>query len=200
MHKYLADTEYAAKGIIALYMNEIHAYEKARRDFTMGVEGIAAWDVRGASSPPLLEHLSAMQAKIEQVRESSGKMFTLEASLTPRQFAFEVLCGALLQIAKQGISVAFAGGWKTKCPQGRAVGVEHLRNIIWQARNQAMHYEENKLRKEVRDCFAKLEESFGPQFSLSSKPSTNLAAHIVDLLEWHTYEAYERDMASLLGT
>ena len=84
----------------------------------------------------------------------------------------------------------------TKCPDGRIIGQESLKNIIWQGRNQAMHFEEGKYRKVVVKCFTKLEINFGNRFELSDK---NLAYDVLMLLGWESYTAYEKDMTLLLG-
>lgn len=208
MNKYLADTNYAAKSLIELYMHEILEYKEAEQAFVAGAEYVNAWNaqfegkdlIQEALRLPLLPQLRDMQKNTDQIRVSAKKMFALKDTLKTRQFALQVLCGALLQIAKQGISVTYAHEWKTKCPAGRTIGVETVRNIIWQSRNHSMHYEENKPSDSVRQCFANLETNFGAQFSLSSQPSTNLAAHVIDVLQWHSYDAYEADMTTLLGT
>lgn len=208
MNKYLADTQYAAKGLIELYVHEILAYKKANRTFVASAEKVKDWNaqfegkdlLQEARKLPLLQSLCDMEKNTEQLSESAKKLFILEDIFKTRQFALQTLCGALLQIAKQGISVTYATEWEAKCPVGRAIGRETIRNIIWQGRNHSLHYEENKPRDAVRQCFANLEASFDARFSLSSQPSTNLAAHVIDVLKWHSYEAYEADMSALLGT
>lgn len=208
MNKYLAETQYAARGLIDLYMHEILAYMKAERDFVAGAEAVKAWNAQPAGKDflqaglgvLLLQQLPDMTKNTEQMRESAGKTFALDPLIKTRTFAHQVLCGALLQIAKQGISVTYGHEWKTNCPEGRAIGSETLRNIIWQGRNHSMHYEEKKKPDEAtRQCFANL-EALDARISLSSQPSTNFAAHVIDLLQWHSYAEYENDMTSLLGT
>lgn len=43
------------------------------------------------------------------------------------------LSGALLQIAKQGISIVHCG--LANCPSGRSIGTNAIKKVIWQARN-----------------------------------------------------------------
>ncbi len=207
MNKYLQDTQYAANGIVELYMHEVLAHQEAELAFVTGAEAVQEWNaqlegrdlLQAMLQPDFFDQLRAMTRNSAGIHESAERMFALEATLRTRQFAIQVLCGALLQIAKQGISVTYRNDWKTRCPDGRAIGSETLRNVIWQGRNHAMHYEENSPGDAVRECFTQLEQSFGAQFSLATQPSSNLSAHIINVLGWHTYAAYEKDMETLLG-
>lgn len=104
-----------------------------------------------------------------------------------------ILCGALLQIAKQGLSVAH--GAKQNAPAGRVIGSTTLRDVIWEGRNQALHFEDGRFSSEVVQCFAALQALHGPRFTLIK--GKNLATYIVDVLGWHTLLTYEADMLSL---
>ena len=108
-----------------------------------------------------------------------------------------ILCGVLLQFAKQGISLVHETFHS--CPDGRMIGMaEPLKNVIWQGRNHAIHYEESPNHScAVKECFAHLEEEHGPQFSLSNHPCQNLSKEIVDLLGWSGYPTFQEDMLLL---
>ncbi|QXE23648.1 hypothetical protein B6N60_02338 [Richelia sinica FACHB-800] len=122
----------------------------------------------------------------------------LKNLIDAKSFAISSLCGALLQISKQGISIVHRG--LGSCPNGRSIGNDVLKNIIWQGRNQSMHYEENNPNQAVKNCFQNLETSFGSEFSLTLHPSENFAQKIViKVLGWNEYQVYEQDMISLLG-
>ncbi|MDB5308803.1 MAG: hypothetical protein JWO38_3005 [Gemmataceae bacterium] len=130
--------------------------------------------------------------------DTAAKRFGSEAEETRRlldtlKATYEVIAGAILQIGKQGLSLAY--GPLTNCPPGRAVGSQPLSTVIWQARNQAMHYDEPPYRNPVIACFGSLEADFGTQFRLGPY---SLAARVVGLLRWDEYATYEADMASLL--
>ena len=103
---------------------------------------------------------------------------------------------SLLQIAKQGISTIH--GNLDNCPEGRKIGPETLKNIIWQGRNQSLHCEEGNPHKKVKNCFLNLKNEFGKDFDLSLNPTSNKAKKIVDVLGWEDYDQYEKDMISLL--
>jgi hypothetical protein len=105
------------------------------------------------------------------------------------------MSGALLQSAKQAISYTYRG--LTACPRGRNVGSQSIKDVIWQARNQAVHFEAGKYDPLVLKCFQQLEADFGPDFSLTSNPKQNLAERVVTLLDWKSYDDYEKDMTQL---
>lgn len=92
-----------------------------------------------------------------------------------------VLSSALLQIARQGMSLVH--GTLEDAPTGRRIGTQSLAHLVWLARNQAMHFEEVRSHPRVRACFASLARDFGQQFSLENRPQTNLAWEIIKLLD-----------------
>lgn len=119
-----------------------------------------------------------------------------QARILDREFSACVLSGALLQIAKQGISLVYKS--LDNCPDGRLVGSVPLKNVIWAARNQSMHFEEGSLRrKEDNATFAQLEADFGPSFAMTLGKS--LGYEVVRQLGWSNYTQYEQDMMSLLN-
>jgi hypothetical protein len=118
----------------------------------------------------------------------------LQKQVADKQFSAGVLAGGLLQIAKQGISDRH--GTLDACPAGRNVGSQGLKVVIWQGRNQSMHYEEGSLSASVLACFRVLFTEFGGDFD---KPLTrNLALDIVKLLGWSDAKQFEVDLTSLL--
>jgi hypothetical protein len=73
-----------------------------------------------------------------------------------------------------------------------------LRDVIWYARNQAIHWEERKYRTSTLACFAKLESDFGAKFHLEAGLRESRAFAVCDLLGWREYARFEEDMRSLL--
>jgi hypothetical protein len=74
----------------------------------------------------------------------------LAAQIGTHGFSIGALSGAVLQIAKQGISVVHGGpgapsGKPAGTPPGRAIGSQELSTVIWEARNQAMHWDAGRL-------------------------------------------------------
>lgn len=110
------------------------------------------------------------------------------------EFAINSLSGALLQFAKQGISIIHSG--LTQCPDSRFIGSQSLKNIIWQARNQAIHFEEGNFKHPVIDCFDKLTNEIDPKFNRFR--TSNMAFEIVELLNWKSFQDFKNDMLLLV--
>lgn len=113
--------------------------------------------------------------------------------LAAREFSRTSMAGSILQYAKQGISIAHGG--LAACPDGRMVGSQPLKQLIWQSRNQALHWEEGSPHPPVRGCFDLLAAEFDPKFA--NYAAENLAFEIISLLEWKTYEDFQSDLQSL---
>jgi len=131
------------------------------------------------------KELDPLKSKVNKLRSSMGA----------KQYAVRSICGALLQIAKQGIS--FVHGSRNAAPKGRSVGGRALRDVIWEARNQSIHCEDGAFNASVTDLFGDLAMAFGPKFDLSANPQMSLAADVVRVLGWQNYDQYARDLASL---
>jgi hypothetical protein len=121
------------------------------------------------------------------------KLEKLVKQLAVRSFSFEALAGSLLQYGKQGVSLAHGGF--ANSPNGRSVGSQFLKHIIWQGRNQAIHWEEGNPHAPVQTCFEKLEKEFDRKFG--EYKSRSMAADVVALLGWKTFPLFRSDMLSL---
>jgi hypothetical protein len=106
------------------------------------------------------------------------------------------MCGALLQIAKQGLSLVH--GSLAAAPDGRFLQGISLKEIVWQGRNQAIHCEEGRFNPPVTALFNRLEIACGPEFSLQTHTGQSRAKQVVKLLGWTNYQSYRCDM-QLLG-
>lgn len=207
MHQYLTDTRYASQTLVETIYNEeiilstlIIEYEKVApiyeylyQDFR---ESDGAEDVDDAQ----LMNKFIKMARFNEREDVLGKhkqVNFLQDSIKYKQESISSLAMSLLQIAKQGISIVH--GTLPACPTGRMLNHESLKNIIWQARNQAIHYEEGNPHPPVRACFANLTNDYGQQFDITIAPVSNKSKMVLDLLGWQTYTNYENDMESLLG-
>ena len=112
-----------------------------------------------------------------------------------RQFSVAALSGSLLQYGKQGISLHY-GKKHAGCPDGRIVAGIPLHEIIWQGRNQALHWENSSFHDPTTKCFEHLANG-DPIFSQFKCRS--LAFEIIVLLGWNNAEAFFIDM-KLLNT
>ena len=114
----------------------------------------------------------------------------LQSRIDARAFSVGSLCASLLQIAKQGISVAHGG--LASCPNGRDVRGHPLKEVIWQGRNQSIHWEEGKFSVQVQQLFNSLTANVDPKFG--DYTTRNCAFDIVELLDWKTLGAFTTDM------
>ena len=117
----------------------------------------------------------------------------LESLIALRSFSTASQSGSLLQYAKQGISLVHNG--PSACPAGRTIYSQTLRNVIWQGRNQAMHWDEGRFNQAVQDCFRALATDVDAKFGDLAVRS--LAFDVVQLLGWKEFADFERDMLSL---
>lgn len=205
MHQYIQDTEFAIQNLFRLATDE-------ERELVTLKDKLAAitkerdfhhWDFRTSElhddfsdAHVIAAHTRMAQAaqRAEQVR---AEVTRLEASIVTHQHSTQAIAGAILQIAKQGISLVY--GKPKAAPPGRTIGTLAVRDIVWQARNQSMHYEDTKpFSDSVINLFSTLEKEQGEQFSLAKHPKQNRAKQILDVLGWNNYAAYLDDISQLL--
>lgn len=121
------------------------------------------------------------------------KLVAINAQLDVRSFSTKMLSGAILQIAKQGLSICF--GKEKNCPIVREIAGERLSSVIFCARNQSLHYEEGIKNIETIKCFTNLENKFGLKVAISHNININLADIVVmDILKWYCYNDFYQDM------
>jgi hypothetical protein len=204
MHQYIIDTEFAATNLLQLATAE----EKELKEQTERLTGVEAqlrvrtWDFESSefnddcSDAYVMGAFGRMANAAQEAQALDKQLASLQASVGTHQHATQVIAGAILQIAKQGISVVH-GGPKT-APEGRKIGTVPVRDVLWQARNQALHYEEGTFSKAVTDLFGTLEKEQGSLFSLTKHAKQSRAKQILGLLDWTSYASYLQDMRSLL--
>ena len=208
MHWHLEATSEAATALIALIARERESGEvleemresaSRKRDFMF--DDFRGKDLNDDFDERQVIHAYGQAYRAHQEVESiEGQIATKNAKRAARASSYAAICGALLQIAKQGISAQY-GKHRDSAPQGRLLGSEPLRNVIWEGRNESMHFETpDKVGPKIRTTFSALEASFGPQFHLAPAPADlrNLAGEIIELLEWWKYENYVADMSTFL--
>ena len=212
MHQYLVDTNYAVIQLIELITaEEIQVSQiqlaceakKPQLEFLYKRFMDSEWNDDVGPIKLQFDYVNWAREQ-KEVADLQKDIKQLELSKDIKKDSINVLSGALLQIAKQGISKAHGGGdnspskVRDNCPDGRSIGSEKLKNVIWCGRNQSLHYEEKDVKKLTKDCFANLEASFGAQFSLTLHPQENLANNVIKILGWKKYSLYMSDMQSLL--
>jgi len=117
----------------------------------------------------------------------------LKAQIAVHAIAEASLAATLLQYAKQGMSIVH--GPLSKVPDGRLIGSQSLKEVIWQARNQTMHWEEGKLHPPVVQCFESLIRERGPAFT--DFRTRGMGFEVVRDLGWKTAADFEKDMMLL---
>ena len=204
MHPYIAETKFAIENLLRLAVEEEALLEektKALGSLRAQVK-VHQWDFQTSDlnddfSDAYVMAAFARAAKAhEEAEKLNQEVSELEAIVGTHQQAIQAIAGAILQIAKQGISIVH-GGVKA-APAGRTIGGARLSDIVWQGRNQAMHFEEGNFSKHVVNLFAILEKEQGEQFSLKKHGKQSMAKQVLHLLGWVEYAAYEQDMKSLL--
>ncbi|HNR14538.1 MAG TPA: hypothetical protein PKM59_14625 [Thermodesulfobacteriota bacterium] len=114
-----------------------------------------------------------------------------EAKIAARSFSVAALSGNLLQYARQGLSLRY-GRNRDGCPVGRELVGLPVHEIIWQGRNQALHWEEGSPHPPVMRCFEELAANATATFS--EYKNRSMAYEVVNLLGWRTVEDFNRDM------
>lgn len=201
---YANATEYATRNLIELAMREEEILEEKMPLLVSAEQRLKVhqWDFQTSdlnedfSEAYVMAAFAGAGRARQEVSALRNEIADLQTTISAHQVAVQAICGALLQIAKQGISLVHGG--LANAPTGRLIGTSHLRDVVWQGRNQAIHYEDGQFNQSVTALFSALEASHGPQFSLVAHPHQSRAKQVVALLDWRTYDNYLAD-ASLLG-
>jgi hypothetical protein len=117
----------------------------------------------------------------------------VEARRAARAFSSGALGTALLQYAKQGVSVVH-GGLAT-CPDGRLIGSQAMKDVVWQGRNQATHWEDGRLSDPVVNCFETLRLEIDQKFGDYAR--RNLSFEVIELLGWRSFNDFSSDLLLL---
>lgn len=204
MSQYLRDTEFASKNLFKLATFEEGELEVLREKLMSAEKEFEAnhilfrnSDLHEDSADPIVinAYSRAMEAG-SKVMSLKPKVKALMARVSSHQTAVQAISAAILQIAKQGISLEYGG--RSAAPPGRALGSLCLRDVIWQGRNQSMHYDDDEPKEPVLILFKALAKQYGEQFSLVKYAKQSRAKQVLDVLGWKGYESYLHDMQELL--
>lgn len=204
MNQYLLDTEFAVQNLFELATSEEHQLQSLIENLRLKEDEMRVhhWDFQTSelnddfSDAYVIAAFGRAAKASQEAEQLRGEAAKLQASIGTHQHAVQAIAGAILQIAKQGISLFY--GSRDAAPTGRMLGSLPVRDVIWQARNQSMHYEEGAFSKSARDLFATLEQEQGPLFSLAKHTVQNRAKQVIDVLGWGSYGNYMQDMQVLL--
>ena len=200
---YIQETEYAASRLIDDIWYEHTELEKLDKEIK-GLQKVVEHQYRQSQS--LMDsddpddvmlgagvHWQTYFEEDKQLFHKSDDYRKLEQQIQTHNYSIQTLCAGLLQIAKQGISIVHNG--LATCSSGRQIGTQDLKDVIWQARNQTMHYEEGNCRPQIVNVFTTLSNEFDTVFL--NYNIQNLAFEIVKVLDWTDYPKYKTDILSL---
>ncbi|MCO5113282.1 MAG: hypothetical protein M9899_03810 [Bdellovibrionaceae bacterium] len=197
---YLNEVEFAATKILHAIWHEHSEYKKMNKELgELFQKTTSEYEKKQAvahqkNNPFILYSWWNNSEELKILFDRNDKLDLLKRRIRARMFAVNVLAGNLLQIAKQGISITH--GDSQNCPDGRQIGSQTLKSIIWHGRNQSLHWEEGKLRPEAVNCFKNLCREHGlAQFGMFK--SQNLGFAVINILGWRTFENFKSDMLLL---
>ena len=211
MHCYIVETEGAVRSLLELVNQEDSLVQEQVSKLRKAIAEFKAhgWNFHASDLNDDFSDTYVMSAFFRLANSTPGtdilksEVTRLQALVGAHQLTTQTICGSILQIAKQGISLVHGSflapdSYIIGSPTGRILAPLTLRDIIWQACNQAIHCKEGNYQQSVIDLFAELEASHGSQFSLSQHFRQSRANQIIQLLGWLSYGAYVADMRSLL--
>lgn len=204
MHKYIEDTRFAAQSLIDLIRNlTLEAEQNVQRldNHKESIKILSKLFMDTQFSERAMHDFIQLRKKIEETPQIEQDHERHLSEYYWKYSAAEAISGALLQIAKQGISYKFTQLDRCK-KKVRDIGSQPLQEVIWYARNQSMHYEDGKYSDGTEDSFDKIVSDFGSEeFTVwrGKGKDRNLALKVIQLLGWDDYEQYEKDMIGLLG-
>lgn len=154
----------------------------------------------------------------EKNQEALARQRAAVTRYSDEVFAQAALCGSVLQIAAKGLSIYSDNAtvpkeWKSVVSKsmaryciGRSLRGVPLGLVIYAARNQHTHYEDDELREPGPAVFESLAVNHGyssaerdPSFDLNNKAIDSFANNVTGLMGWRSYEAYLADMELLIG-
>ena len=174
-----------SRQIVAARTEAHRNYEQARRIALMdddddGLATLIHWDTYFGSD--------------KKQHDLSLELGTIEERLARHSEKRAVEAGTLLQNAKQCISFVH-GASRTAAPNGRrSIAREPLRNVVWEGRNQSLHWEEGAFKPNLHAVFAALRSEYQGRFD--DYQTRNKAFEVVDVLGWKTWDAFYDDIMS----
>lgn len=197
MNNYLTDTKYAMERIFGI----VNEYNTERRELSIKINELQRRinEILLNNDYPVLDDLGPKDFYLQQQGYRSleylkNQLLQTKKNLLNKEFSIKTLYGTILQIAKQGISTVYGNDFPISLRDEQS-GLD-LVNIIIEARNQSMHFEENNPRRKVKECFAALHSSYGDEFDIT-KVENKSKEVVFKVLKWHDYSDYEKTMQDI---
>ncbi|WP_316348909.1 hypothetical protein [Desulfuromonas acetoxidans] len=203
MKKYISETQYAASSLIDLIWADYDSLEKLNDQLkTLTAEFEVKYQVFIANEyHPAANYYHAQMAKAHQgiaapKAELEKQIKDVSESIDAKSASIAALSGALLQLAKQYISLRF--GKPQNAPDGADISGVLVKNIIFEGRNQSIHYENPKeISENVTKLFAELDAIREDGNTWDAKSQRNFAFEVVKLLGWRTFGDFEAHLLSI---
>jgi hypothetical protein len=203
MKKYLEEISHAASSLIELIWFDFDKLEERNSQLKALT---AEFDVKhqvflANEFHPAANFYHAQMAKVHEgiansKAELEREIMDVSVSIDAKSASIAALSGAILQIAKQCISLKY--GKLQSAPDGEYINGVLIKEIIWEGRNQSIHYENPKeISGNIVALFAKLDSIRGDGVIWDVRSKTNFAFEIVKFLGWRTYSDFEIHLKSL---
>ena len=191
-HLFNALDEY--NGVLSSAQKEVEAIEnsqKALSDLFM---------YRDQWSPNANHHYAEYVHRMEQLAssqeaakdEAAERLESGLAKIGATVESMSSLAGAVLQIAKQVLSLRHSG--KPSLTGEKSIGSQNVSEVIWEGRNHAMHWDEGAPRTGVQTMLGKLSADLGVTIHVGSNNSLS----ILGALGWSSTDDVVRDLEALV--
>lgn len=199
MKNYIVQTEHATRALVDL----IAADYKALADANGALRGATAhFDVQyqvflANEFHTAANHYHAQMARAHQAKaDVDAEVRSLSALIDAKSASIAALSGALLQVAKQGLSVVY--GKPPNAPKGAEILGLLVKDIIWEGRNQSIHYENPKeISDAVVELFGRIDGARNDGVSWDPRSQYNYAFDIINFLGWLDWKQFKGHMLSI---
>jgi len=203
MKHYLKETEFATKSLIELISDDFNELTRLNENLVVMTteldikyQTFMANEYHPAANFYYAQMAQAFEKKEVLNKETNEKIEAVVMNIDAKSASITALSGALLQIAKQGISVTY--GKPQNAPKGGDFNGILIKEIIWEARNQSNHYENpREISSKVVHIFSQLDKVRNDGLNWDVKSQVNFSFEVLRLLGWLDYEIYTEHMSSI---